>query len=268
VIGSATIDDVTHLYKYRSLSGESFRFVERLLLHNELYFSRPTEFNDPLDCCPVPSLRVTEDEFAKYLNDLYKRQMPELSSTDRRRSVRAILNDPMRNHRSGAAVGAFRTAMNDAVNSAGVLALSARPDHILMWSHYADSHRGICLRFQASSTTPFFGRAQRVLYQVERPVLNLIHDSPGHQSEKALLTKADFWSYEEEWRIVEHEAGPGVHKFPSELLDGVILGARISQGNRESILSWLRQRPTPTEIFQAQIDPAKFRLQIAALSNA
>jgi hypothetical protein len=150
-------DDVQHLYKYRSLAGVSAQFVERLILHNELYFPRPNEFNDPFDCCPVPSLRATRDEFARYLNDLYKRRMPRLSRADRRHSVTAILRDSLRDHRSKAAIEAFKRALDEAVNSAGVLSLSAKPDHILMWSHYADSHQGICLRFRASQTTPFLG---------------------------------------------------------------------------------------------------------------
>lgn len=254
--------DIDFLYKYRSLSGRSAEFVERLLIHDELYFPRPLEFNDPFDCCPVPSLEATQDEFAKYLDRLYKKYMPNLSRADRRRNVSNIAKDPSRNHLSMASNVALNNTMNEAVNSAGVLSLSARADHVLMWSHYADSHRGICVRFRASSTTPFFGRAQRVVYQADRPVLNLIHDSPEAQSEKALLTKADFWSYEEEWRIVEHEAGPGVHKFPAGLLDAVILGARISPKDQERITKLVAQRRTKTDILHAQIDTKRFRLTI------
>lgn len=254
--------DIKYLYKYRSLSGDSSRYVERILLHDELYFPRPIQFNDPFDCCPVLSLQATDKEFADYLDDMYKRRMPSLSRADRRRSVSAILKDPSRNHRSKEALESFGSAMTEAVNSAGVLSLSAKYDHILMWSHYADSHRGICLRFQASSSTPFFGRAQPIIYQEARPIVNLIHDSPHAQADNALLTKADFWSYEEEWRIVEHEAGPGVHKFPAGLLDVVILGARISSADKQKVLEWVAQRKTKAGVLQAQIDTERFRLKI------
>lgn len=154
-------------------------------------------------------------------------------------------------------------AIAEIIDSAGVLSLSAKPDHVLMWSHYADSHRGICLRFRASSTTPFFGRAQRVVYQVQRPALNVMHDTPHIQSEKALLTKADFWSYEEEWRIVEHDGGPGIHKFPRELLDTVILGAHISPEDQGKVLKWIEQRTTETNVLQTQVDAKNFRLRIS-----
>jgi hypothetical protein len=253
--------DIRYLYKYRSLSGRSAEFVERLLLHDELYFPQPLEFNDPFDCCPVASLDVTEDQFTNYLDGLYKRMAPRLTRADRRRKVSDVLRD-FRNHKSKMAIDVTNKVMAEAVNSAGVLSLSAKPDHVLMWSHYADSHRGICIRFQASSTTPFFGRAQRVIYQPDRPVLNVILDSRDARAEKALLTKADFWSYEEEWRIVEHEAGPGTHRFPASLLDAVILGARIALDDKERVLGLIRRRKTKAKILQAQIDAKKFRLTI------
>ena len=49
------------------------------------------------------------------------------------------------------------------VDASGVLCLSECHDDILMWSHYGDSHRGICLEFKATNTA-LFGEAQRVKY--------------------------------------------------------------------------------------------------------
>lgn len=70
----------------------------------------------------------------------------------------------------------------------GVFCLSEIPDHILMWSHYADSHTGICIKFEATSHTQFFGLAQRVCYQTTYPILNIIKDSQDDILKKALLT--------------------------------------------------------------------------------
>jgi len=255
-------DQIQYLYKYRSLSDTSSSFAERIFTHNELYFPKPSEFNDPFDCSPVATLDATENQFATYLDGLYKRRMPHLSRADRRASVKSVLKDRTRNNNSILAYQTLKESMAKVVELAGVLSLSARCNHILMWSHYADSHRGICLRFKASSTTPFFGRAQRVVYQAERPKLNLILDNHETQSTKALLAKADFWGYEEEWRIVEHELGPGVHQFPPELLDGVILGARISDENKQNVMSWVATRKNNLEILQARFNDKSFRLDI------
>lgn len=258
------VGDIQYLYKYRSLAGPSAAFVERIFTHNELYFPKPSEFNDPFDCSPTATLDATDEQFADYLDGFYKRRMPHLSRADRRLSIKNVMKDGSRNHRSSPALDMFKESLSQVVELAGVLSLSAKCNHILMWSHYADSHRGICLRFKASSTTPFFGRAQCVTYQAARPKLNLILDSPEVQNEKALLKKADFWSYEEEWRIIEHDLGPGVHSFPPELLDGVILGARISANDKQRVFEWTSDKPN-LEVLQAKFSSSDFRLEILSL---
>ena len=78
---------------------------------------------------------------------------------------------------------------------------------------------------------------------------------------KALLTKADFWAYEQEWRIIEHDKGPGAHIYPPSLLDGIILGARICPENRAKVLSWVSSRATKIEVLQARFHADLFRVE-------
>lgn len=260
-----TESEISHLYKFRSLSGDSLGHVERTLKHDELYFPRPSEFNDPFDCLPITGLDATDSEFLQYLEGLFKRRSPQMSRAERRTKAKEIVADRKRNHRSKELLYFLEQSVPEATNAVGVLSLAARPDHVLMWTHYADSHRGICLRFKASSTSPFFGKAQRVSYQSERPVLNMIKDDPLTQTNKALLTKADFWSYEQEWRIVNHEQGPGVHRFPTELLDGLIFGIRCEQRLREHIAELAKARKFPVQLYEANLSGKSFGIQISAL---
>src|SRR6185437_6477137 len=105
----------------------------------------------------------------------------------------------------------------------GILCLSAKCNDLLMWSHYANGHRGLCLEFEASDYTPFFGAALPVKYRDDRPTF----DPDGTQwqrVESAVLTKSKGWSYEEEWRVIDHDQGHGVHQFPARCLTGVIFG--------------------------------------------
>jgi hypothetical protein len=79
-----------------------------------------------------------------------------------------------------------------------------------------------------------------------------------------VYTKAKEWAYEEEWRIHTHAAsGPGVEQFPPQILTGVILGARISDADREAVISWTRQRETPCEILQATLAKHEYRIEIS-----
>lgn len=250
-----------YLYKYRSMIGPAKKYVKDTVVGGTVFFAKPTDFNDPFDFAPALSLKATDREFATYLEGLYKRRMPLLSRTDRRASVSAVLRDKSRNHRSQLSIDLVNKAVNDLAESIGIFSLSELPDHILMWSHYADSHRGVCLRF--SSRIAYFENAQKVIYQLERPVANLILDKPMVFQNKAALYKADMWNYEKEWRIIDHSIpGWGVHQFPPEALDGVIFGAKTSEADKALIREWAAERKLSTEILQARIDKDSFRLKI------
>ena len=58
----------------------------------------------------------------------------------------------------------MRDSLQKEVDACGILSLCAKNDDILMWSHYASSHRGICLEFKAGDNDPFFAYALPVTY--------------------------------------------------------------------------------------------------------
>ena len=84
----------------------------------------------------------------------------------------------------------------------------------------------------------------------------------GLAAQKAVFTKAAFWEYEQEWRILNSKGGPRTEGFPPELLDGVILGAKISSEHEATIRRWVRKRGVPTELLRARIDETFYRIRI------
>lgn len=255
-------DSITHLYKFRSLASDFEEFTERILTHNELYFAAPVAFNDPFDCLPVLSASASDEEFLKHMEDVFDRQFPIMSRQDRDAYAKIALQKHQSNSNSPEAIGRLNDVMRQITNTVGVLSLAQYPDHILMWSHYADSHRGVCFRFKASSTTPFFGRAQSVSYQAERPIVNLFRDPPYKQVNSALLTKADIWSYEKEWRVIEHDLGPGVYEFPQSQLDGIIFGTRTKPSHKAKISELVKDRNSGIKLYEARISSKLFGIEI------
>ena len=139
-------------------------------------------------------------------------------------------------------------------------------DNILMWSHYANHHTGFCLEFKTANV--FFGKAMPLerYYSAERPCVNFIEPLEPKIVD-ALLTKAKGWEYEEEWRIFDHEKGPGTQTYPPEALKSVILGCRISPENRIRITQWCRARnPQPT-IYWAEEKDREFGLDIKLIGQ-
>ena len=256
--------DVDILYKYRDLREDNIKYVERIFTHQELYFSKPLDFNDPFDCQPKFSLDATKKEIEHYLVDRYPKVFPELNRKQRRAQIKEWqktnrLSDP------DLVMNLEFAHRKKILEESGVFCLSEIPDHILMWSHYSFAHTGICIGFEATAHTEFFGLAQEVHYQIEYPVLNIIVDSPDDILKKALLTKADFWKYEKEWRISWKDSPPGVYVYPEGLLKSVILGARISQSNRELVLSWINKMSYKPSIYQAKLKRYEYGLDMELL---
>jgi hypothetical protein len=74
----------------------------------------------------------------------------------------------------------------------GILSFTKHWRSPLLWSHYADGHRGICLGFDVD------GDIRPMQYTAERPPLPEVVTQETVMT--LLFTKWTGWSYEEEWR--------------------------------------------------------------------
>ena len=78
---------------------------------------------------------------------------------------------------------------------------SERRDSLLMWAHYADSHKGICLQFKYDSAKlPAGSLFKKMHYSTHYPKLDAARIVELEQT--LLLTKSTDWMYEKEWRFV------------------------------------------------------------------
>jgi len=89
-----------------------------------------------------------------------------------------------------------------------VLCCSHREDSILMWSHYAEKHRGVVIEFEVDelfSGMTLSDHFKEVRYRSSPPTISGLHadvQSFEEAMELALVTKALEWAYEEEVRIM------------------------------------------------------------------
>ncbi len=157
----------------------------------------------------------------------------------------------------------MRADVQARVNSAGVLSLSSLRDDALMWAHYANGHRGICLQFALDKWEFAHTGTLPVTYSPERPFLQINKVTFADLSIAKLiaLTKSADWSYEEEWRLVDPWKS-GEHPFPSEFLSGVIFGWKISKRDENRIRKWVAKRSVDTTLYRATEIRGKFRVQI------
>jgi len=88
----------------------------------------------------------------------------------------------------------------------GVICFTPSPSNILMWSHYADMHRGMAIGFRPELLVKQHGyNWHEVHYSDHRVVLPFqpkSEDEQRRQTNDLISTKAECWDYEEEWRVL------------------------------------------------------------------
>lgn len=162
------------------------------------------------------------------------------------------------------------------MSTSKVLCLSETGDNLLLWAHYAESHRGVALIFRPIEDSPYT-LARPVQYVTEVPRLfdeHLLSDIFAGlrtiDAETALehmaFTKSSHWNYEREWRIF---AGDGRDKyapfedvpFGREELAGIVMGARTPLTDRDELAKLAVAVNPEAKIYQAELTP-KFGITV------
>jgi hypothetical protein len=240
--------EVDFLYKYRSMSSQG---LERIFSHNEIFLTDPTTFNDPFDCKPFIVTHTSAYKRKKFYETLVKHRFPNATKKEIKQEVRRNPRFKKIKQQQN-----LEELYNKFLKRFGLYCLTEVPDDILMWSHYADSHKGICLQFRANEVPTLFWEAFKVTYQEDYPIVNIMDMGNWEQFFNALATKSKHWEYEKERRIIktEDEGGPGVYTFSPKLLTGVILGVHISESDKKLISKWVSSHETPVKVLQANLN--------------
>lgn len=255
------------LYRYRSVDGPAQARTQRIIETGLHYFASPPSFNDPFDCRPNFTLDGDEDLVRNYLYRMWARQAPHMSEAERKQEVDAILLDPARDPRIPENNKIFAAVYDSLVTAQiGVLCLSEVKDSILMWSHYAACHRGVCLVYDTSNE--FFVNAQPVCYQRERPQVNPVTQTNEQMLDKTIFTKSDAWAYEKEWRILHYQGGRGERQSPHASLKAIILGLAMSGTSRGLVASWAKVSPAKPKLVRTYLSSSEFSIQFPSDSDA
>jgi hypothetical protein len=263
------------LYKYRKLYEENSGKItlnghtHDLLTKNKVYFSSPFGFNDPFDTDIPVDFHCTEEEFYRY------HFVDKKSNREMRRKIRSIgFHKIWEQQQILADNPQFNEELDmSTANRFRIFCLAKEYDITMMWSHYADSHKGICVGIKAihesESKTPQIGLSlpdedsginQTIywpVYEVKyaadnelNPPIKFFSDDSDKIIEK-ITTKSDCWSYEKEMRMIlwnpiekDHvirlargsigEVIFGLNT-PSEVMSETIKNMRLAVGNLEDI---------------------------------
>ena len=142
----------------------------------------------------------------------------------------------------------------------GVICFSRSWNNPLLWAHYSDKHKGICLGFDMQDNF-----LKEVTYTRERlPPPQYEEDINEAVAQQWLFTKFEDWRYEDEVRVFanlnESEGGLYFYDFDENIqLREVIVGVRCPVA-KSVIDRALRGYPSSIRIIKAVLSPNSFEL--------
>ncbi|MGN6580164.1 MAG: DUF2971 domain-containing protein [Bordetella sp.] len=218
----------------------------------------PSRFNDPWDCKPWFDLDTLDDpamrdahiaQFLKYAKS------PRQSDEEEMRTKPGLLNWLVEQ--------CSQDLAKNIETNYRVYCLTPRDDNLLMWSHYAKNHTGVCLQFDVR-TEPFIG-ACKVVYQPTLPAGTLLEHEDNAMI-KALLTKSDVWGYEQEYRVIakdQRDPSPNMPTAVNSLVDisetalvRITVGCRCNEADR--IVDMVRRHQPRVSVRQASRHPHRY----------
>jgi Protein of unknown function (DUF2971) len=235
---TALENGVNRLYHYQRFDATH---LANTIVNGVVRFTRPGDFNDPWDCQPVfsvPKERNEREALARYMARASEKHGTTLCPNEIERRVMMLIENPLK----------LRAAMDESAPDMyrqldqryRIYCLTTKPDCPLMWAHYADHHRGICL--EIDSRLPDLCAAIQVQYRETYPTFRLDDD----KDLTPFCTKSLDWQYEDEYRLIAEEDVGAFHqatmktqdqfyKLPQGSLTSIIIGARASEEMRKTI---------------------------------
>lgn len=250
---------ISRLYKFLRFNDEHPEYLRHLLVKKRLYLSPPRNFNDPFECKPHWSWPKTANE-AKCIRDRLIKVAKRNGATTKeaeRYASRSISN-------KGKLSRTIREIVASTFGMARLCSFTSSPDNILLWSHYADSHKGLCIEFDAGMLP--IASAMKVHYQDEYPSVDypMPNDARGFA---AVLTKARAWEYEDEFRLLLVSSAPDQYPNDGESyclsgdeITSIYLGAEVSDIHRQQLISLVSEGMLAATIYQAELSDNSYTL--------
>ncbi|MEH2515267.1 hypothetical protein V1279_000840 [Bradyrhizobium sp. AZCC 1610] len=280
------------LYKYRAFSNLTLD----VLVADNLFFADPSTFNDPLDTRPsletdlgaqdlervfikFVERRVTAEMAAAAKKIKYRgpKTVEHISRQARRRAEELIANirynatnpeyevaDPLQ-----VLLGQYVEEELLRQYDKGIVSFAERTNCPLMWSHYGDQHKGVCIGYSvpddAAENLYKVGYGGCRFVEASKVAAMLDGDDIARQTvdTAVLLRKAASWRYEREWRLIGQR---GLQNSPLEL-EEVIFGIRCESAVKYAVVKALEDRRRPVRFYEMRELRGTFRLKKCALDT-
>lgn len=175
-------------------------YVIQSLANETLSVSDPSKYNDIFDCPLLSILKTDGTDLGKLLLQAYNECL----------KVACFVRNKVLSPISSGKIKKYNSNVPEYLNT-------------LMWAHYADSHKGICIKYtfpniplqKSGENAECCSLFKDVLYvkSLNSTILEPIKKNNETDTLSAFFTKADIWKYENEVRLLNvNVKGKGEHE--------------------------------------------------------
>lgn len=206
------------LWKFRKWG----RHAASLIREGEVYFARPSELNDPFEFHWLerwPKNAAVVDEI---MREVLAKEYPNDSIAVRRARYKKVSKEAMDRHATARRSGGI--LKRTATIKLGLFSASATWEHPLMWSHYADHHRGVAIGIDPIQISGKRFHPVKYADEVARiSIADYAKDSRDVFLDLS-LRKSAIWEYEQEYRTMN---AIGTKRYPG-CVRNVIIGVHAT----------------------------------------
>jgi hypothetical protein len=265
------IQDDEYYYFYKHISIDADNLVFGIFNNTQLKYNYADNFNDPYDSLFKLDLinldNLTKDDFESIIEK-------PVNNAEWKTGKKFIIKKFKEIYKP-----ILKKEINTLRKKIPITCFNSNPLNILMWSHYADHHKGLMLEFKipkdfSESLIPIpvsynntFPVIQMSLAELKKFTESNKNDINFDVLEKALLRKSDCWFYENEYRAFGSEDDSLLIKYNPSTLSSVITGTKFGSTNKLKLLKdtislFNKTNKTKVKIYDAKLMDDRYELYV------
>lgn len=263
-----------HLYKFSRINNYTSENLEK----NSFWLASIYALNDPFECALLTNVGdyfracLTQKTF---FEDFFKKHNVKFSDSEIIKMIES--REPYRTFCSislkyGAIIltpeekfcekqGDWKKILDDAKKKIRVCSFTERFDSILMWSHYAEQHQGICIEYDFSNEKQA-ALVHPVLYS-DKFYNMKAHHSGTLNLKLSSLTKSKDWEYEKEWRIAMIAGDTDSMRIRAPMPKTIYLGVNFEENDYEKKKGFKAlKNKLGISLKRIRVHPFEYRMEI------
>ena len=252
-------------YAYRSTKD----YILDSFKNETMSMSSPTTFNDPFDCPILELLTLYGDDLSKIVSESYKECL-KITCFVNNTKIQPIFDK----ENNGKLVKKHNNDPEEYLNE-------------LMWAHYADNHKGVCIKYHFNNDITKFADNDKTQIAYFRDIeytsdMDVYRKNGAINLQDAFFVKGKVWEYENELRLLAYDlngAGDYANIDAKDSIAAIYFGLKCPKDKQKEIRDilkgrkWVNEKSIwnetkhsvinikeehPIEFFQMEIDQTHF----------